>query len=78
MGHVRLGTIPTTRKWKAVVDLLAVDGDDDETNGDRDADRLAQIASETLNAARAGLEKYIGDAGLGYTFCLLTQVALSS
>jgi hypothetical protein len=75
---VRLGAIPTTRKWKAVVALLSGDGDGNSADGTQDADQWAQIASETLAAAQAGLEKYLGDPGLSYTFYLLTQVALSA
>jgi len=71
MGHQRLGRIPTTRKWSAVVDqvlggsgLLASD--------------TPRIAAYTLDAASVALERSAGDEGLRYTFYLLAQVVLAS
>ena len=73
MGHTRLGTIPKSAKWNTVVAQLV--GTD---NGSPDSTDVAQIAAQTLDAARTGLEQAIGDTGLGYTFYLLTQIVLAS
>lgn len=51
MGHNRLGVLPKTRRWKEVIELL-------ETGGD-----LAEIASQSLNAAVTGLAKVPYDPG---------------
>lgn len=71
MGHQRLGTIPKTQKWDAVVSrLLEGSGLAREDVGD--------IAALTLDAAGPALENAVGDVGLRYTFYLLTQIALAS
>ncbi len=71
MGHQRLGTIPTTRKWNAVVERLVA-------SGDPAGQDVNDIAALTLDAAATAFEKAKGDLGLGYTFYLLTQIALAS
>jgi hypothetical protein len=76
MGHVRLGVIPKTQKWKSVVSLIASErsGSDLKTL----SDNVQQIARETLNAAQVGLERAKNDLGLKYTFYLLTQIVLAT
>ena len=39
MGHIRLGQLPRSRKWRDVVELVAAGAD------------VAQVASATINAA---------------------------
>src|SRR5688572_24428349 len=80
MGSTRLGTIPKSRKWTAVV--AAVSGGDGrgaaEGPGTLGADDIAALAQQTLEAAGAALERAKDDAGLRFTFYLLTQVALAA
>jgi len=78
MGHIRLGTIPTTRKWQAVAQIVAGTGESGTGSQDLLTADIDSIAAETLNAARTGLSKAIDDIGLQYTFYLLTQVVLST
>jgi hypothetical protein len=77
MGHQRLGEIPKSRKWTAVVAAVVGDG-----AGAGDSESLSQavpeIADLTLDAAEAGLQSAIGDPGLRYTFYLLTQIVLAA
>lgn len=76
MGHTRLGKIPTSKKWKVVVRLLA--GGEGGGGGTLLAEDIETIAQQTLTAAEAGLLKAIDDPGLRYTFYLLTQLVLAS
>ena len=39
MGHIRLGQLPRTRKWRDVVELVAVGAD------------VSQVANATIRAA---------------------------
>jgi hypothetical protein len=77
MGHQRLGEIPKSKKWAAVVEAVA-----GEAPGTRGAatltESVARIADLTLDAADAGLKRAIDDAGLRYTFYLLTQIVLAA
>lgn len=76
MGHTRLGAIPTSRKWSAVV--ATVTGYGGGAEPPVLADEVEEVAERTLEAAEAGLENAINDLGLRYTFYLLTQLALSA
>ncbi len=78
MGHTRLGEIPTNKKWKEVVGLIALEVDSDVASRDTLADDIERIASQTLNAAQAGLQVAVQDKGLRYTFYLLTQLVLAT
>lgn len=77
MGHTRLGPLPKSRSWNQVVETLT---------GNRlrgfpvssSASRINIIAAQTLKAARTVLAKASDDAGVRYTFYLLTQLALAS
>jgi len=62
MGHIRLGTLPKTRKWQQVVDLIAGGGN------------VGEIASASADAAEHALEQASRDEGLAYSFWLLTQI----
>ncbi len=77
MGHQRLGDIPKSRKWKAVV--AAVSGGGGGTTGSGDFnDYVSDVARQALDAAGPGLQRAIGDSGLSYTFFLLTQIVLAA
>ena len=71
MGHQRLGSIPKTRKWQAVVDQVV-------SGAGLAVDDIDRIAARTLDAASPALEKAARDAGLRHTFYLLTQIAVAS
>ena len=76
MGHTRLGAIPKTRLWTEVVEQVAGAG---LASGAAQASAdMAAIAAKTLEAAQKALDKAVDDAGVRYTFYLLTQVALAS
>ena len=64
MGHIRLGNLPRTKKWREVVGLL------DTGAG------TPQIAAATLDAAKLGLEEAASDPALVHSFWLLTQLPL--
>jgi len=51
MGHVRLGTLPKTRVWKNVIELIANEADVDE------------IAAATFEAADKAFESIQNDKG---------------
>jgi len=74
MGHTRLGLMPKTRKWRAVIELMARESSD----GSLMADDVHDIARKALEAAQAGLENAKKDPGLKYTFYLLTQIVLAA
>src|SRR4051794_35807234 len=78
MGHTRLGDIPTNKKWKEVVALIAAEGDSELLSRETLADDVEAIAARALNAAQAGLQVAVQDKGLRFTFYLLTQVVLAT
>jgi len=77
MGHQRLGDIPKSQKWEAVVASVA-SGGGDFGGGGPSGGFVASMADRTLDAAATGLERAIGDPGLSFTFFLLTQIALAA
>lgn len=78
MGHTRLGELPNSRKWKALVAAMAQRDLESASASESLPDDVEVIAQKTLDAAQAGLEKAIEDAGLQYTFYLLTQLVLAA
>src|SRR5436305_4151836 len=82
MGHIRLGAIPKSRPWTAVVASLGVPAASSVLSTSDAAAKtdafVGQVAKRTLAAARAGLTKAKKDDGLRQTFYLLAQVALAS
>jgi hypothetical protein len=62
MGHIRLGSLPKSRKWNHVVSLIARAGD------------VEQIAAASADAAEHSLERASQDEGLAHAFWLLTQI----
>ncbi|HEY3318944.1 MAG TPA: hypothetical protein VGP72_00505 [Planctomycetota bacterium] len=72
MGHQRLGSIPTTRKFDDLVGYLG--GGSDVAL----ADDTSSIARQTLDAVQQGLSSAHHDYGLCYAFYLLSQIVLAS
>lgn len=66
MGHIRLGRLPHTQKWKQVVSLI--------DSGASTAD----IALATLQASQKGLQEASKDPTLIYATWLLTQIPLAA
>ncbi len=66
MGHQRIGTLPATRKWKAVIALI--------TGGAS----AAEIAAETAVAAEHSLQRASRNPTLRHAFWLLTQIPLAA
>ena len=56
MGHIRLGRLPRSKKWRDIVHLLTV------------ASTTADIAAATLEASKAGLESARHDTALVHSF----------
>lgn len=79
MGHIRLGQIPKSRKWSAVVAMVA--GRGDMSSGGSVGllvNDVPTIANKTLEAAQAGLKNAVYDTGFQYSFYLLTQLVLAA
>jgi len=66
MGHIRLGSLPRTRKWRQVVGLI------------EGGAGTAQVANATMSAAEEGLRLAGRDKGLIETVWLLTQLPLAA
>jgi len=71
MGDERLGGIPTSQKWAAVVDQIL-------GGAGLLVEDTPSLAASALDAASAALEAAKNDPGLRYTFYLLTQIALAT
>ena len=67
MGHLRLGTLPTSKKWKDVISLIP---DPSST--------APQIAAATIEAAKGGVSRAATDSGFIEAFWLLTQIPLAA
>jgi hypothetical protein len=65
MGHSRIGTLPRTRDWDAVVDYIATGA------------KVATVAEKTLVAAQKALGTTKGDAGFREAVYLLAQIGLA-
>lgn len=66
MGHIRLGTLPDTTRWRRVVGLIAEGGS------------VALVATATSEAAQQGLDQAQNDPGLCHTVWLLSKLALAA
>lgn len=77
LGHTRLGPLPKSRNWNQVVETLT-GSRLRELPVSSAALRINIIAAQTLKAARTILAKASDDAGVRYTFYLLTQLVLAS
>lgn len=63
MGHIRIGILPKTRKWKHVIGLL---NSKDST--------IEEIAAETSKAAKNFFNEKRTDPSLAFAYWLLTQI----
>ena len=66
MGHVRLGVLPKSRKWRQVVEEL-----------DR-GESVGVIAALAADAAESSLQQATGDPAFLHAFWLLTQIPLAA
>lgn len=66
MGHIRLGILPKTRKWREVVDLLRIGAD------------LEAVAGTAAEAAESSLQSAANDPAFLHAFWLLTQLPLAA
>ncbi len=66
MGHIRLGELPNSRKWRQVVDELRLSAN------------VAAIAASVADAAEASLQGAAGVPAFLHSFWLLTQVPVAA
>jgi hypothetical protein len=66
MGHIRLGRLPKSRRWKQVVGLLSA------------GSSVGELAAAVADAAENELQSAKGDPGLAYAVWLLTQLPLAA
>lgn len=63
MGHIRIGVLPKTRKWKQVISLL-----------NSKESSTSEIAAETAKAAKDFFIQKRFDPSLAFSYWLLTQI----
>lgn len=78
MGHTRLGRLPTTKKWKAVVATISSVPTTGLPIASAHGPSVDVVARQSVDAAKEALEAALEDDGLNYTFFMLTQLALAS
>lgn len=66
MGHQRMGKLPATKQWKAVIELITAGAD------------AARIAASTAIAAEQSLKDASNNVVLRHAFWLLTQIPLAA
>jgi hypothetical protein len=66
MGHIRLGTLSQSKKWRQVVDLLRVDAS------------VEEIAAAAADAAETSFQDGGNDPAFLHAFWLLTQIPLAA
>jgi hypothetical protein len=66
MGHIRLGQLPRTRKWRDVVELIAAGAD------------VPQVANATIKAAESAFSFVRDDLGYNQAVWLMTQLGLAA
>ena len=66
MGHIRLGQLPRTRKWRDVVELVAAGAD------------VPQVANATIKAADSAFSFVNDDCGYNQAVWLMTQLGLAA
>lgn len=77
LGHIRLGPLPKSKKWSQVVEAVTGAGLPVYALSSS-ASHVNEIAAKALKATRSTLTRASYDAGVRYTFYLLTQIVLSS
>jgi hypothetical protein len=78
VGHTRLGNIPKTQKWNAVVSMFTSSNSADGGVSSEESVDVSSIAWQSLDAAQTGLEKALQDVGLVQSFYVLTKVVLAA
>ena len=66
MGHVRLGVLPASQKWRQVIEHLRLGADAD------------LIVAAVANAAEGSLKRASYDPAFLHSFWLLTQIPLAA
>ena len=66
MGHIQLGQLPRTRKWRDVVELIAAGAD------------VPQVANATIKAAEDAFSFVNDDSGYNQAVWLMTQLGLAA
>lgn len=66
MGHIRLGQLPRSRKWRDVVELVAAGAD------------VPQVANATIKAAESAFTFVNKDSGYNQAVWLMTQLGLAA
>ena len=64
MGHIRIGTLPKTRRWREVVELL-----------EESPQLTGALTAALIEAAEVRLRSLATDESLNYAFWLLTRIA---
>jgi hypothetical protein len=65
MGHIRLGTLPTTRSWNGVIGLVA------------EGAEASRVAEATTHAWQSAFNKIRDDVGFREAIWLLTQLGVA-
>jgi hypothetical protein len=66
MGHQRLGSLPTSKKWRHVVELISGGAD------------VGEVAAAASAAAELSMNAAAGDPAVRAAFFLLTQIPLAA
>jgi len=65
MGHIRIGTLPATRRWEDVIGLVA------------EGAEISRVAEATTHAWQLAFDKVRNDAGFREAVFLLTQLGVA-
>jgi hypothetical protein len=65
MGHIRIGTLPATRRWNDVIGLIA------------EGAEISRVAEATTHAWQLAFDKVRDDAGFREAVWLLTQLGVA-
>lgn len=76
MGHSRLGKLPKTKQWNAVVATFA--GADPGADGSNFTTEVSRIATEAMKASAGAVKAARSDGGVAEIFFILTQIALAA
>lgn len=76
MGHTRLGTIPKSQKWAAIVKELSTGAARAQARLPLTEAEVAALAARVLAAASAALDRTLSDKGAQLTVGFLAELAL--
>src|ERR1035437_6204737 len=65
MGHIRIGTLPATRRWEDVIGLVA------------ERAEVSRVAEATTDAWQLAFDKVRNDAGFREAVWLVTQLGVA-